>query len=79
MPYLPQPPCGGGWCRGALLELYRARYGKLPTVAAILCVLPDPADHPIFRITDSSPGPVDEPHRARQVDVAPIESPNGTS
>jgi hypothetical protein len=41
--------------RGVLLELYRARYGKLPTVAAVLRALPDPADHPLFRITDSSP------------------------
>ncbi len=41
--------------RAALLELYSARYGKMPTVAAVLRALPDPADHPIFRITDSSP------------------------
>jgi hypothetical protein len=41
--------------RGALLELYGARYGKMPTVAAVLRALPDPADHPIFRITASSP------------------------
>jgi deazaflavin-dependent oxidoreductase (nitroreductase family) len=40
--------------RAALLELYSARYGKMPTVAAVLRALPDPADHPIFRITDSS-------------------------
>jgi deazaflavin-dependent oxidoreductase (nitroreductase family) len=37
--------------RAALLELYDARYGKMPTVAAVLRALPDPADHPIFRIT----------------------------
>jgi deazaflavin-dependent oxidoreductase (nitroreductase family) len=41
--------------RAALLELYAARYGKMPTVAGVLRALPDPADHPIFRITDSSP------------------------
>jgi hypothetical protein len=41
--------------RGALLELYGARYRKMPTVAAVLRALPDPADHPIFRITASSP------------------------
>jgi hypothetical protein len=27
----------------------------MPTVGAVLRDLPDPADHPIFRITDSSP------------------------
>jgi hypothetical protein len=27
----------------------------MPTVAATLRALPDPADHPIFRITDSRP------------------------
>jgi deazaflavin-dependent oxidoreductase (nitroreductase family) len=41
--------------RAALLEMYRARYGRMPTVAATLRALPDPADHPIFRITDSRP------------------------
>jgi deazaflavin-dependent oxidoreductase (nitroreductase family) len=41
--------------RAALLEVYSARYGKLPTVAGVLRALPDPADHPIFRITASSP------------------------
>lgn len=41
--------------RPALLEVYFARYGKLPTVAGVLRALPDPADHPIFRITASSP------------------------
>ena len=40
--------------RAPLLEVYSARYGKLPTVAGVLRALPDPADHPIFRITDSS-------------------------
>jgi deazaflavin-dependent oxidoreductase (nitroreductase family) len=41
--------------RAALLEIYSARYGRMPTVAATLRALPDPADHPIFRITDSRP------------------------
>jgi deazaflavin-dependent oxidoreductase (nitroreductase family) len=36
--------------RGELLEIYRERYGKMPTVAPVLRKLPDPADHPIFRI-----------------------------
>jgi deazaflavin-dependent oxidoreductase (nitroreductase family) len=36
--------------RGELLEIYRARYIKMPTVAPGLRKLPDPADHPIFRI-----------------------------
>jgi deazaflavin-dependent oxidoreductase (nitroreductase family) len=36
--------------RPALLEEYSARFSKLPTVGKILRELPDPADHPIFRI-----------------------------
>lgn len=40
--------------RATLLEVYLARYGKLPTVAAVLRTLPDPVDHPIFRITAST-------------------------
>ncbi len=36
--------------RAALLEVYRDRFGKLPTVSKVLDALPDPADHPIFRI-----------------------------
>jgi deazaflavin-dependent oxidoreductase (nitroreductase family) len=36
--------------RAGLLEVYRERYGKLPTVGRVLSALPDPADHPIFRI-----------------------------
>jgi deazaflavin-dependent oxidoreductase (nitroreductase family) len=36
--------------RPALLEEYSARFGKLPTVGKVLRELPDPADHPIFRI-----------------------------
>jgi hypothetical protein len=37
--------------RGALFDVYSARYGTLPTVAGVLRALPDPADHPIFRLT----------------------------
>ena len=40
--------------RAPLLDVFRDRYGKMPTVGAVLRALPDPADHPIFRITDSS-------------------------
>ncbi len=37
--------------RPPLIEAYRQRYGKMPTVAASFQQLPDPADHPTFRIT----------------------------
>jgi deazaflavin-dependent oxidoreductase (nitroreductase family) len=37
--------------RGPLLAAYVREYGEMPTVAAVLRELPDPADHPIFRIT----------------------------
>jgi hypothetical protein len=37
--------------RPALLQEYSARFGKLPTVGKVLSELPDPADHPTFRIT----------------------------
>ncbi len=40
--------------RAPLLEAYSARFGKMPTVAAVLRALPDPADHPMFRITVST-------------------------
>ena len=36
--------------RPPLLEVYSERYGKFPTVADVLRALPDPADHPTFRI-----------------------------
>lgn len=42
-------------CRAALLEVYSSRYGRLPTVGKVLRALPDPGDHPIFRITASTP------------------------
>jgi deazaflavin-dependent oxidoreductase (nitroreductase family) len=41
--------------RSALLEEYSARFGKLPTVGKVLRELPEPADHPTFRITASDP------------------------
>jgi deazaflavin-dependent oxidoreductase (nitroreductase family) len=41
--------------RAPLLEEYATRFSKLPTVGKVLRELPDPADHPIFRIT-SDPG-----------------------
>ena len=48
--------------RRELLKVYRERYGKMPTVGPVLRRLPDPADHPIFRIVtataDSPPGGV---------------------
>jgi deazaflavin-dependent oxidoreductase (nitroreductase family) len=40
--------------RAELLEVYRDRFGKLPTVSKVLDALPEPADHPIFRITPPS-------------------------
>jgi deazaflavin-dependent oxidoreductase (nitroreductase family) len=42
--------------RAPLLEEYSARFGKLPTAGKVLRELPDPADHPTFRITASDPG-----------------------
>ena len=36
--------------RPAVIEAYLARYGKMPHVAATFRALPDPADHPTFRI-----------------------------
>jgi deazaflavin-dependent oxidoreductase (nitroreductase family) len=48
--------------RAALLDAYRDRYGKMPTVGSILRALPDPADHPMFRIISSRP--VDTPGRS---------------
>lgn len=41
--------------RPALLHAYGERYAKMPTVARTLRAIPDPADHPIFRITGSRP------------------------
>jgi hypothetical protein len=39
--------------RAPLLEVYAARFGRMPTVGAVLRALPDPADHPTFRITSA--------------------------
>lgn len=39
--------------RQPLIEAYLRRYGKLPRVAATFRKLPDPADHPAFRIVKS--------------------------
>jgi len=36
--------------RAPLLAAYAERYGKFPTVADVLHALPDPTDHPTFRI-----------------------------
>jgi deazaflavin-dependent oxidoreductase (nitroreductase family) len=41
--------------RAELLRSYADRYGKMPTVASVLRALPDPGDHPVFRITASRP------------------------
>jgi hypothetical protein len=43
--------------RAPMLEVYSARYGDFPTVGSVLRALPDPADHPIFRITQRTIGP----------------------
>lgn len=40
--------------RAPLIDAYRARYGKVPGVASTLRALPDPADHPAFRIIASA-------------------------
>lgn len=42
--------------RAPLLEVYRERFGSMPTVSSVLDALPDPADHPIFRITEPPTG-----------------------
>jgi deazaflavin-dependent oxidoreductase (nitroreductase family) len=36
--------------RPPILEAYRAKYEKMPTVGRVLRQLPDPADHPVYRI-----------------------------
>jgi deazaflavin-dependent oxidoreductase (nitroreductase family) len=40
--------------RAPLLELYTERFGRMPTVGGVLRALPDPADHPTFRIVSST-------------------------
>jgi deazaflavin-dependent oxidoreductase (nitroreductase family) len=41
--------------RAVLLDVYTDRFSKMPTVGSVLRALPDPADHPMFRITKSRP------------------------
>ena len=41
--------------RVELLDVYRERFGSMPTVGPVLRELPEPADHPIFRITRARP------------------------
>jgi deazaflavin-dependent oxidoreductase (nitroreductase family) len=36
--------------RGELFDAYRERFAKMPTVGGVLDAMPDPADHPTFRI-----------------------------
>jgi deazaflavin-dependent oxidoreductase (nitroreductase family) len=45
--------------RVPLLEVYTERFGRFPTVSEILAELPDPADHPTFRITSATPVPAE--------------------
>jgi deazaflavin-dependent oxidoreductase (nitroreductase family) len=41
--------------RAPLIEAYLAKFGRYPTVGATFRRLPDPADHPTFRIVRSRP------------------------
>ena len=43
--------------RAPLITAYATRYSKMPHVAATLRALPDPADHPTFRIIAAKPPP----------------------
>lgn len=40
--------------RPPILAAYRTAYDKMPNVASTFRALPDPADHPVFRIDTSS-------------------------
>jgi deazaflavin-dependent oxidoreductase (nitroreductase family) len=51
--------------RAALLDVYRDRFAKMPTVGSVLRALPDPADHPMFRITASRPMNASPPSGAK--------------
>jgi deazaflavin-dependent oxidoreductase (nitroreductase family) len=42
--------------RPPLIEVYLENFGRFPTVADTFRQLPDPADHPTFRIVRSRPG-----------------------
>lgn len=37
--------------RAPLIEAYLREFGRLPTVSSTFRALPDPADHPVFRIS----------------------------
>jgi hypothetical protein len=41
--------------RPPLISAYLQQFGTLPTVASTFRALPDPADHPTFRITGDDP------------------------
>jgi deazaflavin-dependent oxidoreductase (nitroreductase family) len=41
--------------RPPLIDAYRRRYGRMPKVAASFDELPDPADHPTFRMVSTPP------------------------
>ncbi len=36
--------------RPPIMAAYREKYGSMPTVSSVLTALPDPADHPVFRL-----------------------------
>ena len=40
--------------RAPLLEVYTERFARMPTVGVVLRKLPDPADHPTFRIVPAT-------------------------
>jgi deazaflavin-dependent oxidoreductase (nitroreductase family) len=40
--------------RPPIIDAYLKRYGRMPTVARTFAQLPDPAEHPTFRITSES-------------------------
>jgi deazaflavin-dependent oxidoreductase (nitroreductase family) len=40
--------------RAPLLAVYTERFASMPTVGGVLRALPDPADHPTFRIVTSA-------------------------
>jgi deazaflavin-dependent oxidoreductase (nitroreductase family) len=48
--------------RPPLIDAYRQKFGTLPTVGRTLRALPDPADHPTFRIA-GAPGGEEAPTR----------------
>jgi deazaflavin-dependent oxidoreductase (nitroreductase family) len=50
--------------RPPLIEAYIAEFGRFPTVADTFRQLPDPADHPTFRIVASPTGTSDAGHGA---------------